>query len=105
MDVLGHRRRRERKRQYLYVGRNLQGQRHRPVLILHLAIPASAACEERRRLRRALALEDARRSSLIPFATSNYAFPMRSLRDVADGSHTHKLELPEIRGLCRPRDG
>jgi hypothetical protein len=33
-------------------------------------------------------LEDARRSSLIPFATSNYAFPMRSLRDVADGSHT-----------------
>lgn len=63
MAVLGHRRRRERVCQPLYASRDQQDKRNRPIPIPRLAVPASSAGKDRRRLRRAASLEDAGRHS------------------------------------------
>lgn len=88
MAVLGHHRRRERERQSLYARRNLQSKQHRSLPVPHLAVPAPASGEDRRRLRRVASLENAGRPSLTRITTTPHALRDLTLRGVVRGSHT-----------------
>lgn len=91
----------ERECQSVLARRDLQGQRHRPVSLSHLAVPTPPAGDHRRRLRRAATLENAGRPALIHFLTAPQPLHRFTLRDVVRGSQfgsphaTHLLRVIE----------
>lgn len=68
--------------------RDLQGQWHRSLSVPHLAVPAPASGEDRRRLRRVASLENTGRPPLTRITTTPHAFCHLTLRGVVRGSHT-----------------